>query len=158
MLHICKKHGKHATNLENVYLNENFLEQIPIDILDNPNIKVLDLENNNLQNSTDVLSEVANHKLKSGPSHLTTINLKNNENLGELADLYHSDNSWYYKYNQLASGKCKNIPKTSIDGLLVVESPFDVLKNRITSQLKPQRERVFDIIQRKLEIAQENDL
>lgn len=140
---IPKGFVKHATNLENVYLNENFLEQIPIDILNNPNIKVLDLANNNLQNSTDILSEVANHKLKSGPSHLTTINLKNNDNLGELADLYHNDNSWYYKYNQMAS---------------VVESPFDVLKNRITSQLKPQRERVFDIIQRKLELAEENDL
>ena len=102
-----KTEKKHATNLENVYLNENFLEQIPIDILENPNIKVLDLEHNNLQNSTDVLSEVANHKLKSGPSHLTTINLKNNENLGELSDLYHSDNSWYYKYNQLSKGKLR---------------------------------------------------
>ena len=96
-------------------MNENFLEQIPVDILDNPNIKVLDLENNNLQNSTDVLSEVANHELKSGPSHLTTINLKNNENLGELADLYHSDNSWYYKYNQLASGKFDDSSRKSID-------------------------------------------
>ena len=143
--------------MENVYLNENAIEQIPIDILENPNIKVLDLENNNLQNSTDVLSEVANHKLKSGPSHLTTINLKNNENLGELADLYHSDNSWYYKYNQLASGKLK-YPLEHFNSFLVVESPFDVLRNRITSQLKPQRERVFDIIQRKLEIVKENDL
>ena len=91
--------------MENVYLNENLLEQIPIDILDNPNLKVIDLEHNNLLNSTEILSEIANHDLKSGSnSHLTTINLKNNENLGELADLYHSDNSWYYKYNQLSTG------------------------------------------------------
>ena len=76
--------------MENVYLNENLLEQIPIDILDNPNLKVIDLEHNNLLNSTEILSQVANHDLKSGSnSRLTTINLKNNVNVIIMFIIHH---------------------------------------------------------------------
>ena len=72
------------------------------------------------------------------------INLKNNDDLGRLSDLYHSQNSWYTINGNFDSA---------------VVDPLEQLKNRVSQAVGPARQAdVFDIMQRKMQILDDLEL
>ena len=134
--------------MQHVYFNDNEIEALPADILKhNPKLEVLDLANNKLQNNTDTFGEILSIEEGKGKAtnKLQVLNLRNNENLGRISDLYHNHASWYTQNGQ-------------IDTAMV--NPFEQFKNRVSQVVQPGREEssVFDIMQRKMQLVDDLEL
>jgi len=93
---------------------------------------------------TSTLIELKDIEKNGRSEGMESINLRDNEALGELADLFHSEKSWY-----------------ALNGAYqtAIESPLEILKRRAGGIVEHGRpERIYEIMQGRMEEAEDKGL